>query len=79
MDFITTIMTTAESIPAWIAAITAFMVACKAITVITPTTIDDELYGKVAAVWNTVSRVLNIVALNVGRAKNADDEPAGDN
>ena len=36
------------------------------ITSMTPTKTDD-------AIWNGISRVLNIFALNVGRNRNADD------
>ncbi len=44
----------------------SLFVALKAITTITPTTHDD-------AIVNNILRVLNIVALNVGKAKNQDD------
>ncbi len=73
MEIITAILATVDQWPAWITAVTSFMVACKAITMLTPSTIDDELYGKVATVWNVAQKVLNIAALNILKAKNADD------
>lgn len=73
MEIITAILATVDQWPAWITAVTGFMVACKAITMLTPSTIDDELYGKVATVWNVAQKVLNIAALNILKAKNADD------
>tara|TARA_Y100000310_G_C20599582_1_gene772311 strand:- start:615 stop:806 length:192 start_codon:yes stop_codon:yes gene_type:complete len=51
----------------WIAAITAVVTAATAITALTPTKVDD----RAAAV---VLRVLNVLAGNFGRNRNADDK-----
>jgi len=56
-----------ENIPAWIVAITTVVTACTAITAITPTKTDDEVISKLL-------RVLNFLAGNVGKNKNADDK-----
>jgi hypothetical protein len=73
MEIFEYIMTLADAAPAWVTAITVFMVGCKGITALTPTTIDDVVYGKIAPLWNMISRVVNIIALNILKARNADD------
>ena len=55
-----------ESIPVWITAITTIVTAATAITAITPTKKDDLLVG-------STLKVLNILAGNVFKNKNADD------
>lgn len=56
-----------EAFPAWITAILTVVTACTAITALTPTKTDDELI-------NIVLKVLNVLAGNVGKNKNADDK-----
>jgi len=51
---------------AWITAITAVVTAATAITMITPTKTDDRIISKVLG-------VLNFLAGNVIKNKNADD------
>ena len=58
-----------DAAPAWITAITGLVTAATAITALTPTTADDK-------VLNTVLRILNLVAGNVGRNRNLDDPDA---
>jgi len=55
-----------DALPAWINAITALVTAATAITALTPSKVDDK-YASLAL------RVLNTVAGNVGKNKNADD------
>ena len=55
-----------DALPAWINAITALVTAATAITALTPSKVDDK-YVSLAL------RVLNTVAGNVGKNKNADD------
>jgi len=55
-----------DALPAWINAITALVTAATAITALTPTKTDDK-YVSIAL------RVLNTIAGNVGKNKNADD------
>lgn len=55
-----------ESFPAWLAAVTSVVTAATAITALTPTTADDK-------VVNVALKVLNILAGNFGKNKNADE------
>lgn len=59
----------ADMIPGWFAALTTLMVAIKAITTVTPTQADNRILA-------ALLRLLNVVALNVGKARNADDRKA---
>jgi len=54
-----------DAFPAWLTAITALISAATAITALTPTKVDDK-YVAIAL------RVLNVVAGNVGKNRNAD-------
>ena len=54
-----------ESAPAWLTAITGLVTAATAITALTPTKSDDAVLSKV--LW-----VLNLLAGNVGKNRNAD-------
>ena len=54
-----------DAFPAWLTAITSLISAATAITALTPTKVDDK-YVSIAL------RVLNVVAGNVGKNRNAD-------
>ncbi len=54
-----------DNIAVWVAALTTLFAAAKSITIITPTTVDDKFV-------NIILKVLNFLALNVLRDKNAD-------
>jgi hypothetical protein len=56
-----------DAAPTWLTAITGVVTAATAITALTPTKADD-------AIINTILRVLNLLAGNVGKNKNADDD-----
>jgi hypothetical protein len=56
-----------DAAPAWLTAITGIVTAATAITALTPTTADDKAL-------NIVLKVLNLLAGNVGRNRNADAE-----
>ena len=55
-----------EAAPVWLTAITGVVTAATAITALTPSKSDDK-------VLNTILKVLNFLAGNVGKNKNADD------
>lgn len=56
-----------EAIPAWIVAITSVVTAATAVTILTPTKVDDRVVS-----W--LLRILNILAGNFGNNKNRDDD-----
>ena len=56
-----------EGWPAWLSAVTAVVTAATAITALTPTKSDDKFIA-------VLLRVLNVLAGNVGRNKNKDDD-----
>lgn len=55
-----------DAMPAWLHALTGVVSAATLVTALTPTRHDD-------AVLDTVLRVLNLLAGNLGRNRNADD------
>jgi hypothetical protein len=55
------------NLPVWISMALTLVGAVSAITAATPTKSDDEIV-------NAVLRVLNILSLNIGKNKNADDQ-----
>ena len=59
-----TVLTSSEA-AAWVAAVTAVVTACSAITALTPTKADDKIL-------NGILKVLNFLSLNVLKNKNAD-------
>ena len=54
-----------EGIPLWVNALTGVVAAATAVTALTPSKSDDALL-------NTVLRILNMIAGNFGKNKNAD-------
>jgi hypothetical protein len=55
-----------QEFQAWIVAVTGVVTACTAITAITPTTVDNKIL-------DALLTVLNVLAGNLGKNKNADD------
>ncbi len=54
------------NLPVWISMALTLVGAVSAITAVTPTKSDDKIV-------DAVLRVLNILSLNIGKNKNADD------
>jgi len=63
METLTSIIT---SMPVWLTAITALVTAAAGIAAITPTKSDDKIIG-------IILNIVNVIGLNFGKAKNADD------
>ena len=61
------ILSVIHMMPDWLVAVTALITAATGITALTPTQADDK-------VLNTILKVLNMVAGNVGKNKNADED-----
>ena len=55
------------AIPAWVEALALVVTAATAVTALTPTKSDDKWAGKILF-------VLNLLAGNIGKNKNADDK-----
>ncbi|MEC9434082.1 MAG: hypothetical protein VYD87_14355 [Pseudomonadota bacterium] len=62
MDTLTTII---DALPAWLNALALLITAAAAIATLTPSKSDDRLI-------NAALKLVNLLALNVARAKNAD-------
>jgi hypothetical protein len=55
-----------EALPAWLVALTTLVTAANGITALTPTKADDKAVA-------FVLRILNLLSMNIGKNKNADD------
>ena len=55
-----------DALPGWLNAITALVTAATAVTALTPTKTDDKFVA-------LALRMLNVLAGNVGKNRNADD------
>lgn len=58
-----------------IEAATFVIAACAAIAAITPTKVDDQAMMKLGKIYNIVAKVVNVLGLNVGKAKNKEADP----
>lgn len=47
--------------------------ACAAVAVVTPTKVDDAIFGNLGKVINVLLRIVNVLGLNFGNAVNKDD------
>ncbi|MCA0944475.1 hypothetical protein LCM08_06090 [Salipiger pacificus] len=61
-----TVLNWIDQLPVWINALTAFVTAASVLTALTPTQTDDKIVA-------SILRVLNVLALNFGKNRNADD------
>jgi hypothetical protein len=69
MEYLTTALEFIQGVTfgEWVAALTGVIASCSAITALTPTKTDDKII-------NGILSVLNFLALNVIKNKNADSE-----
>lgn len=63
-----------QEIKLYLMAIGGVITAANAITILTPTKVDDKILGKFGWLVNFLLKVLNIIAGNFGKNKNADDK-----
>lgn len=61
-------------IPTWINVVTAVITAAAGIAAATPTAKDDEYVSEARRYWNQVRKVIDVLGLNVGNAKNRDGD-----
>lgn len=62
-----------DSLPGLLVAVASLVTACTAITALTPTKVDDRYLAGAGRYLNMLSKVLNVLAGNVGKNKNADN------
>ena len=62
MQIVSAITSFFAHVPAWIAAATSLVTAASAVSAITPTPKDDQ-------VFSGILKVLNVLALNIGHAQ----------
>lgn len=53
--------------------VSALIIGAKAFSAVTPTQVDDKYVGKAEKYVNKALRIINVLGLNVGKARNADD------
>jgi hypothetical protein len=63
-----------DGLPVWVQFLMLGVFACKIITMVTPTKVDDIWFGKLTPFVNTILKALNIGGLNIFFDKNADDK-----
>ncbi len=60
------------SVEGWLIAIGTVVTAATAITILTPTKVDDKALGTVGSIINVLLKVTNVLAGNFWGNKNAD-------
>ena len=70
---LTVILNVLGKIGEYLPAVTGIVASCAAVAVITPTTVDDKLFGNLGKALNMILRLVNLVGLNFGKAVNKDD------
>lgn len=62
-------------VPDWVEAIGLLISAAAAIAAVTKNVRDDEAVTAVQKLWKQLRRIIDLLALNVGNAKNKEPEP----
>ena len=73
VDWLATIYSYLASAPDWLNAIALIVTSAAALAALTPTKVDDNALGWATTIINGALRIINVLAVNVGKAKNADD------
>lgn len=63
-----------HGLPMWAQILMLVVFACKIITPLTPTQIDDVWFGKMTPMINGILKALNVGGFNVFNDKNKDDK-----
>jgi uncharacterized membrane protein len=61
-----------SKMPEWLVAIAGIVTACTALTALTPTKVDDKVFGVLTKAVNMGLKVTNIMAGNVMKNENKD-------
>jgi len=63
-----------DTLPGWMQIMMLVVFGCKVVTMITPTQVDDEWFGKLTPFINSILKGLNVGGLNMLFDKNRDDK-----
>lgn len=67
------VMVIVEIVKSYLPLVAGIIASCAALAAITPTQVDDKLFGNLGKVINVLLRAINVLALNFGKAVNKDD------
>jgi len=71
MELIANILASA---PVWLQAMAGIVTACTAVTILTPTKVDDKVFGVLSKGINVALKIMNMGAGNMLANKNKDDK-----
>jgi len=63
-----------DAVVKYLPLVSGIIASCAALAAVTPTKVDDALFGNLGKVINVALRVINVLGLNFGLAVNKDDE-----
>ena len=60
--------------PEYLTGLSAIIASANVFTAVTPTKVDDKLMSGLGKGINIALKILNVLSLNIGKNKNADDK-----
>ena len=63
-----------DGLVTYLPLVAGIVASCAALAVVTPTKVDDAIFGNLGKIINVLLRVINVLGLNFGLAVNKDDE-----